>query len=133
MAGNRLSRITWLAGLMEGEGSFMLRGKGHNPYLSLTMVDRDVVIAAAEILGAHKVIQRRKLTATGKAVFQFGVYGSRATQWMMTLFTLMGERRRGQITKCLQAWRSKKTDLFRYQNRPSYWRSADVVWVKETT
>lgn len=47
--------VSWLAGLMEGEGSFM---KGppsspNQPVLSLVMTDKDVVQRAADILGAN--------------------------------------------------------------------------------
>jgi hypothetical protein len=42
--------IAWLAGLLEGEGSFMRGKRKDAPGISLAMTDRDVVERAAKLL-----------------------------------------------------------------------------------
>ena len=100
--------IHWLAGLIEGEGSFMF-GKGSTSIM-IQMTDRDVLVRAAKILGC-KVRDghyRPKGKSTYKTVFACGVFGMRAFGWMMTLYSLMGERRQAKIRSIIEAVKSKK-------------------------
>lgn len=118
--------INWIAGLLEGEGCFQTRGENHNPYIQLVMTDSDVVIKAAKILGCHKVIEGKPTTKVGKKIYRTCVYGRRAMGWMMTIYSLMGERRQQKIEECLKQWKNKNTRS--YAERRPYSRGAKVVW-----
>jgi hypothetical protein len=48
------------------------------------------------------------MTKGQKVVFQTQVYGTRAASWMMTLWPLMGRRRRDRIRHCLAAWKEQE-------------------------
>src|SRR5262245_53748031 len=93
--------IVWLAGLLEGEAWF---GWRKTPCIELGMCDRDVVLRAARLMRAHVYVRlpsnRRRL-----AHFRFVVTGRSGAGWMMTLYQLMGLRRRAQISRALECWR----------------------------
>lgn len=92
--------IYWLAGLLEGEACFGLTG-GTTPRIQISMTDKDVIQRAALLLGTPTVflhggkLQRQQ---------QYGcaVNGVRAAGWMMTLYSLMGERRQERIRHVLE-------------------------------
>lgn len=97
--------LHWLAGLLEGEGTFA-DARGY-PELSVTMCDRDVLERAASILGIVTVLPRsieQVATRGWSPQFKIGLCGSRAATWMRTLRPLMGERRRGQIDRALAGY-----------------------------
>jgi hypothetical protein len=101
-------QIAWLAGLLEGEGCFVFYKQP--PYRSIAMVlvmcDRDVVERAAALLGVPVTMKRRR-QAFHKTQYVARAFSSRAAGWMMTLFPLMGERRRTRIQELLAHWRKQ--------------------------
>ena len=98
----------WLAGLLEGEGSFILRRRGL-PRLAIDMTDRDVIERAACLLGGARVCERKPNGTTHHRPVYFLRVGCRqAVQWMMTIYSLMGVRRRAQIRVCLDRWKEGK-------------------------
>ena len=123
--------ISWVAGLLEGEGCFCSRGKGHNPIIQLAMTNIDILIRAAKILGCHKVIQCKIETrgTNPKQMYRTVLYGVKAIGWMMTLYVLMGLRRKEQIRECLSEWKNKTTR--NYKERTPYSRGAIIVWSQE--
>src|SRR5947207_5705193 len=101
-----LRDIDWLAGLLEGEGSFccnVTSSPNGVPIIQLHMTDRDVVEHAGRLLQAN--LQRPRPHPTQKTAYRVAVQGSRAISWMMTLWTLLGQRRRAQIEEVLKKWR----------------------------
>jgi hypothetical protein len=114
--------IRWLAGLLEGEGSFMPY-KG-NPRIALSMTDLDVVVRAAVFLhGAVNPI-RDKRSPRRKILWQTCNYGANAVGWMMTLYPVMGQRRRARIREVIAAWKAKTTGSATSHPR-AVWRRAD--------
>src|ERR1051325_8300115 len=92
--------IYWLAGLLEGEGSFIADGRF--PKIALKMNDRDVVQRAQELLrpkpyrangNAIKYYEDKTAIPIRKYWFA-SISGRRAVGWMLTLYPLMGERRK---------------------------------------
>jgi hypothetical protein len=71
--------------------------------ISLQMTDSDIVARVAAILGAKVNGPYEK--EGRKTVWSVKVHGQRAIEWMFTLFTLMGERRRQQIEKAVAMWK----------------------------
>lgn len=121
--------IHWVAGILEGEGCFAKRAPGHNPVIQLCMTDADIVIRAANILGCHKVIEQKNQTKAGKKIYRTVLYGSKAIAWMLTLWTLMGARRRIQIEECVRVWKDHCKG--KYKARTPYSRGAKIVWCRE--
>lgn len=101
----------WLAGLLEGEGSFTTtfhrRGETRIGYryavVELSMIDEDVVVRAAKILDCNYA--RRFPPARRKAGWQpqyrLRLEGGKAKTLMRKLKPLMGERRQRQIESAL--------------------------------
>lgn len=124
-------QICWVAGLLEGEGCFQNRSDRYcSPLIQLMMTDKDVVVSAAKVLGAHKVVKCKQDTRTNKSIYRLNVYGRLSIEWMMTLYVLMGERRQAKIREILNQWRFGKKSP--YPERKSYSRGAEVVWSRET-
>ena len=97
--------IAWLAGLLEGEGSFLYTG-GNNCQIKVSMTDRDVVAHAAALFGKNVYGPYSSKGRLGKkpcyATYAISNY---AAGWMMTLFSFMGQRRQEKIKAVLQLWR----------------------------
>ena len=74
------------------------------------MTDADIVARAAGLLGTKvdNYQYKPKGKPTYKPVFYARVHGIRAIQWMMTLYPMMGERRRVKIRSIVMAWRESK-------------------------
>lgn len=93
--------IAWLAGLLEGEASFIYSKK--SPKIALQMSDEDVVAEAATLLGATVRAPWRR-EEHFKFIYGAHLYGVRAVVWMLTIFPLMGNRRRSKIRDIVDRW-----------------------------
>lgn len=122
--------LYWLAGLLEGEGCFAVRSKGHNPIIQLIMTDLDVVIRAAEIMGSYKVVKNKQDSRGGKPLYRTILYGQRCLEIMKLVLPLMGNRRSEKIKECIDCFESKRNHVKKYKERKSYSRGACIVWLK---
>lgn len=97
--------LAWLAGLLEGEGSF-LRGPPSAPArctLRVHMTDEDVVQRAAKLFGVgHCSIPRQK--PHHKDTFSATLTGTKAVDLMRILRPMMGQRRQKQITEAIASY-----------------------------
>ncbi|MEV0267738.1 hypothetical protein AB0H43_03100 [Hamadaea sp. NPDC050747] len=90
--------VMWLAGLLEGEGTFDLH-RGRYPRVRVEMVDRDVIGRAATLLGTSvRVTLKRK---PFKSTWHAEVSGTRAEAVMRALLPHMGARRSARIAEVL--------------------------------
>ena len=96
------NEIYWLAGLIEGEGCFSWQKKG-GLFIYLGMTDLDV-LEYASLLFDRKVYTIRRHPPR-KPLGVVRIAGSRAAGWMMTLYPLLGARRRARIRELLTQWR----------------------------
>lgn len=97
--------IAWVAGLLEGEGTFA-NAAGY-PHISVSMCDRDVLERAAAILGIPTVSPKdviRNAEHGWSPAYQISVTGARAAEWMHRLRPLMGQRRAQQIDRALASY-----------------------------
>jgi hypothetical protein len=94
--------VHWLAGLLEGEACFT-SAQSKSPVIQVSMTDRDVIERVGVLLGA-KTTPRTEGHARHKRQWRTGVYGNRAAGWMMTLYPLLGVRRRKRIRQVLALW-----------------------------
>ena len=109
--------IHWVAGLIEGEGCFSIRKGNYDsgskqgikyreyPYIAVGSTDKDVIEKAHRILGGDFVNVKRK-TVTGKSVYSVQLRGKRAIEWMLTLYSSMGNRRKERIKGILDKWKA---------------------------
>lgn len=111
-----LKDVYYVAGLVEGEGHIGFRKLGAGkayvlPHITVTMTDRDVIENLHRVWGSTSKIYHGKGRIPGrhKDVYRTVVWGKRAVAWGLTLYTLLGQRRREQVKKMLQAWRSRGT------------------------
>jgi hypothetical protein len=97
--------LCWLAGLIEGEGTFLAGPPSapRSPAVQLSMVDRDIVERAGALLGVAvtMVPSRREGWKTAHCV---RVRGARAVLWMQRLRPLMGTRRQAQIDRAIASY-----------------------------
>ena len=97
--------LHWLAGLLEGEGTFLAGPPSapRSPAIQFWMTDRDVVERAAAMLdSAVMVVAPRR--AHWKTTYAVRLRGPRAVVWMRRLRSLMGTRRREQIDRAIASY-----------------------------
>lgn len=91
--------LIWLAGLLEGEGSFFMeptRGKRY-PVIQVEMTDEDVIQRVARLFGT-KMYSAKKIRAGGSMrSYRARVRGQKALVLMHALCPLMGQRRAKKI------------------------------------
>jgi hypothetical protein len=90
--------VVWLAGLLEGEGSFDLH-RGRYPRVRVAMCDRDVVGRAATLFGSSIRLTLRP--APYKATWHAEVSGRQAVAIMRAILPHMGARRSAKIAEIL--------------------------------
>ena len=95
---NDRETLIWLAGLLEGEGSFMKGppSKPNAPIISISSTDKDVIQKVSDIWGRKYTTVRRHLEKW-KASYLVRISGKRAIRWMEALSPFMSERRKFQI------------------------------------
>lgn len=93
---DELQRITWFAGLFEGEGSFCFH-QGKPKALSIMMTDEDVLLRVQEYFGGsiHKVKKRQE---HWKDCWKWSMSGEKSVELTKKILPFLGERRsaRGQ-------------------------------------
>jgi hypothetical protein len=99
--------LSWLAGLLEGEGTFSLNcdKKGNcYPVISVNMCDGAVVRSAARLLEAPSVAPRAPRHEEWRPTFVAQVGGAHAAEWMKRLRLFMGIRRTAAIDAALSRY-----------------------------
>jgi hypothetical protein len=107
------SDLVWLAGLLEGEGTFDLH-RGKYPRIRVGMTDRDVVGRAATLMGSRI---RMTISKVHKTTFHAEVSGDRAADIMRALLPHMGARRSSKIGDILGGLAFRREGL---ENRVSF-------------
>lgn len=100
--------VAWLAGLLEGEGTFF-PGPPSNPrapVMAVVMIDHDVISRVARLMGVSAVtVAPRK--AEWSTAYVVRVRGARAVAWMNRLMPMLGLRRQAQIKRALACYAPK--------------------------
>jgi Holliday junction resolvase-like predicted endonuclease len=110
MVGMNPTDLAWVAGLLEGEGSFMAGPPSHpnQPGIVIEMTDLDVLQRLARILGVTRI----KIRKTGwKQSWRVLVRSRKAADLMRLLRPWMGSRRQAQIDHALQNYNQSQSDL----------------------
>jgi hypothetical protein len=103
-------RLSWLAGLLEGEGTFLSPPPSmpNCPIVSCRMTDRDVVERVAQQFGTAVVaIDKGKY----RTEFAATLKGERAVAFMADIRPLMGTRRRQAIDSAVSCYRPQVRKL----------------------
>lgn len=107
-----VEEIAWLAGLLEGDGSFQLQKNGPTtriPRIVLSMLDFDVVERISKIFGSN--ITKDK-TPKGKTMFKTAIARTLVVEPLLKeLYPHMGLRRKEQINKMLNWYNIRRNDL----------------------
>ena len=112
--------IAWLAGLFEGEGCFFTSGK--TCFMVIEMTDLDTIEKVKYITKFPGKIYEIKDPRNDSWKLRYKVQLSQtlAAQWMMTIYPLMGLRRKSKIREVLHYWKNitlvKSTPNGRNQN-----------------
>lgn len=98
--------FSWLAGLLEGEGTFTsTRTHGHDyPVLKVEMCTEDVVLKASRLLAAPGVTRQEPDREGWSVSYLAAISGSDAAVWMRRLRNHMGHRRTEAIDAALAAY-----------------------------
>lgn len=104
--------LLWVAGLLEGEGSFLISGKRYHrgqPKVSMGSVDRDVIDRIHALTGeVGGVYEKTKRTKGGKRFFLWSINRQDdAVALMKQLRPHMSSRRQGQIDECLAHYKTR--------------------------
>lgn len=102
-------KVYWVAGILEGEGYFGFHSNQNNSgsvRLTLNMTDKDVMEKARDVLAPTATLREsHDGNPKHKPNYVLSINGGKAAGWMMTLYPLLGSRRRQQILESLTAWR----------------------------
>lgn len=95
--------LFWLAGLLEGEGTFTAtETRGHAyPLMKVEMCAEDVVVRASRLLGAPSVSRREPDHKGWSPTYVAAISGNDAAIWMRSLRGHMGRRRTEAIDSAL--------------------------------
>jgi DNA invertase Pin-like site-specific DNA recombinase len=108
--------LCWLAGLFEGEASFLAGtpSRPHHPLIALTMTDEEIVARVAQLFShAYTHIPPKK--SSWKASYKFTIRSSPAAKLMKQLYPIMGIRRQRQITHALSDYIEKENPAVTFQ------------------
>ena len=102
--------IAWMAGIIEGEGCIHY-SSGSSPTISVVMSDKDVIDKVSFLFGikTYGPFSQKREGKKYKPQWKAIVFGARAVGWMMTIYSLMGERRRAKIGEVLSEWKQRKS------------------------
>jgi hypothetical protein len=98
-------QLSWLAGLLEAEGTFLrpVSSKMRAPAVACLMTDQDTVERVGTLFGTG-VFEHRRSVRT-RPMFSTRLRGFRAAQLMNDLLPLMGQRRRAAINEALDSYK----------------------------
>jgi hypothetical protein len=100
------SDIYWLAGILEGEGCFLYDTSAR---IQLKMTDEDVIVKSRDLMSPNSKIRIGIQKNTNhKTSYSFCIQGNLAIQWLMTLYSLMGRRRKERFREIFINWHNQQ-------------------------
>jgi hypothetical protein len=100
-----VNKMAWLAGLLEGEGCFLVAYSKCGPHrypharIDLATTDEDVIRHAAYVMGTS--VRAQPVRGRYKQVWRTQAYSHKAQALMQLLFPMMGARRKAKIREIL--------------------------------
>ena len=105
-------QIYWTAGFMEGDGSFTF-SKAGNLAVTAGQVQRWPLEKLQGLYGGSIYEKKIDTRHNSQQAYVWTLTGSAAAGIMMTLYSLMTEKRKEQIRKALDGWKQKRPHKFR--------------------
>src|SRR4029077_13169376 len=103
-----LKELYWLAGFLEGEGTFYWVKRGQRPLITAVQVQKQPLERIkATFGGAIRLRKRPSNSRNNQDCYTWTLYNKNAVSLMMTLYCLMSHKRQGQIKKVLDNWRAR--------------------------
>jgi hypothetical protein len=106
-ANDQACTFAWLAGLLEGEGTFSVTRQSAYiayPVIKVEMCDEAIVTRAAHIMGARSVQRDEPDHEDWSPTFVAAITGHHAAAWMRKLRSSMGTRRAAAIDAALSQY-----------------------------
>lgn len=94
----------WLAGILEGEGCFLLDYSGgdrRRVVVALKMTDKDIVERVQRLFGGRAMRKIQPPNDHHKSLYLVRVQGKKAQEVMRRIYPHMGQRRREKIDSLL--------------------------------
>jgi hypothetical protein len=104
---NEARAMAWLAGLLEGEGTFCVTRESAEiayPVIKVEMCDEGIVARVARLIRAPNVWRREREHDGWSPTYVAAITGQQAAVWMRQLRDSMGTRRRAAIDAALDAY-----------------------------
>jgi len=100
----------WLAGILEGEGSFSAGppSQPNQPRIQIQMSDKDIIERVADLFGVNYIHEAVPEKENWSTTYKVEVKGGPAMELMNLLKPLMGRRRTQQIEDALASYDEKK-------------------------
>lgn len=116
--------LAWLAGLLEGEGAFLITRRPHATAfrISANMTDGDVIRRVAEIAGCGRIVGPvEQKNPKHKPFYRWNVDRRRdAYALCVALYPFMGQRRRARIKEIAEAYRTTGIAGWSHGSRRGY-------------
>lgn len=100
------TEVAWLAGIIEGEGC--IDSTRTNPRLRVKMSDPDVVLRAADLMGARWHLDNYGLSQGHRQQYVAQITGERAAEVIREVLPYLGSRRTAKATAILLAHAAAK-------------------------
>lgn len=95
--------VAWVAGLLEGEGSFLTQTNCYSPKVSCQMTDKDVLDKLVSIAGGTMFMVTKR-QEHWKDCWAWRISGDPAAELIKSLLPHLGERRRQRASEVLENW-----------------------------
>jgi len=105
----KVEDLYWLAGILEGEGCFLLSisGRRYTPIISVHMTDEDIINRVSKLWDRKYVFQKRQKEHY-KDTYITKLKGKDAIELMKLIYPIMGKRRCEKIDNI----------IIKHENRP---------------
>lgn len=95
--------LYWVVGLLEGEGSFLLKKKADSAIIQCNMTDLDILKRLCNLAGGG-ICKIKKRESHWKQSWYWYLHGKKALNLMKKLEPLMGSRRKSKIQECIKIY-----------------------------
>jgi len=95
--------LGWIVGIIEGEGCIIFQ---HGPVIEVRMTDKDIIEKLHRLVKYSIMYSYDGYLRSDKTVYIFTLAGNPAVQWLMTIVSLLGVRRRSKAIEVINLWKS---------------------------
>ena len=100
--------IAWLAGILEGEGCFQFT-KSNSPVIILKMNDEDIVNKVSKLFNKSYYEDNNPVRGGYNKIYRTQINGTKAIEWMFTIYSLLGNRRKEKIREIIEQWKKSES------------------------